>query len=152
MQDWPGGVLMRLSTKSDYASRAVAELALHYGAGRALHIEEIARGQGIPQNYLVQILIELKGKGLVRSKRGKAGGYTLARPPAEITFGDVLRAIDGDVLQGLCLSDAECAMLGRCGLRSVYLRMRDALSEIADQTTFDQIVMNMHQQAPMFYI
>ena len=143
---------MRLSTKSDYASRAVAEMALHHGSGASLHIEEIARAQGIPRNYLVQILIELKGKGLVRSNRGRAGGYVLARPPSEITFGDILRAIDGGILQGLCLTDPECAMEGRCGLRPVCLRMRDALTEIADGTTFDQIAMNVQQQAPMFYI
>ncbi len=143
---------MRLSTKSDYAARAVSELAMHYGAGRALHIEEIARAQAIPQNYLVQILIELKGKGLVRSRRGKSGGYTLARPPSEISFGDVLRAIDGDVLQGLCLSDSDCSVESRCGFRGVYLQMRDALVRIADGTTFDQIVMNMHGQGGMFYI
>ena len=143
---------MRLSTKSDYASRAVAELALHHGSGRCLHIEEIARAQAIPQNYLVQILIELKGKGLVRSKRGKAGGYMLARPATEISVGDVLRAIDGDVLQGLCLTDSNCELVGRCGLRPVYVRMREALCRIADETTFEQVVMDMHQQAPMFYI
>src|SRR5215470_13968583 len=84
-------VAVKLSVKSDYAARAVIGLARHYQFGRALKIEELARGQGIPGNYLVQILIDLKAQHLVKSVRGKEGGYLLARPPAEITLGDVLR-------------------------------------------------------------
>ena len=90
---------MKASVKSDYACRAVEALALHHPNARPLRIEEIAQREAIPANYLVQILIELKSKGLIQSRRGKAGGYALAKTPREITVGDVLRAVQGDVLE-----------------------------------------------------
>ena len=90
---------MKASVKSDYACRAVEALALHHPNARPLRIEEIAEREAIPANYLVQILIELKSKGLIQSRRGKAGGYALAKTPREITVGDVLRAVQGDVLE-----------------------------------------------------
>ena len=81
---------MKLSVKSDYAARAVLGLARHYPTAVALRVEDLAAEQGVPANYLVQILIELKAQGIARSVRGKEGGYLLARPPAEITMADVL--------------------------------------------------------------
>ena len=81
--------------KSDYAARAVLWLSQHYQEGGARTVDEMASAQGIPPNYLVQILIELKSAQIVKSQRGKEGGYLLARPPAKITFGDVLRCIGG---------------------------------------------------------
>jgi Rrf2 family protein len=88
---------VKLSVKSDYAARAVLWLCQHYQEGVARTVEEMASAQGIPPNYLVQILIELKSAHIVKSQRGKDGGYLLARPPAEITFGDVLRCIHGEI-------------------------------------------------------
>ncbi len=98
---------MKLSVKSDYAARAVLGLSRHY-PGRALRIEIIAAEQEIPANYLVQILIELKAQGIVRSVRGKEGGYLLGRPPAQITLGDVLRATNGSVFDTPALTDPQC--------------------------------------------
>src|SRR5436309_14764966 len=72
---------MKASVKSDYACRAVEALALHHPDTRPMRIEEIAQKEAIPSNYLVQILIELKSKGLIQSRRGKAGGYMLAKSP-----------------------------------------------------------------------
>src|SRR5439155_26126468 len=88
---------VKLSVKSDYAARAVLGLARHYPTGAALRVEDLAGEQGVPASYLVQILIELKAQGIARSVRGKQGGYLLARAPAEITLGDVLRAVHGQV-------------------------------------------------------
>src|ERR1019366_914925 len=90
---------MKLPVKSDYACRAVEALARHHPDHRPLRIDDIARAGSIPANYLVQILNELKSKGLIQSRRGKAGGYNLARPPAEIAVGDVLRAIHGEIVE-----------------------------------------------------
>ena len=72
---------VKLSVKSDYAARAVLWLSQHYQEGVARTVEEMASAQGIPPNYLVQILIELKSARIVKSLRGKSGGYLLARPP-----------------------------------------------------------------------
>ena len=100
---------MKLSVRSDYAARAVLGLARHYPTGTALRVEDLASEQGIPPNYLVQILIDLKAKGIAKSVRGKEGGYLLARTPVEITLGDILRAAHGTVFDTPALTDPNCA-------------------------------------------
>src|SRR6266540_1014099 len=87
-------VAMKVSTRGDYACRALLSLALH-GLDRPTSVKEIAERTALPQPYLEQILLAVKGAGLVRSKRGVGGGYVLARPPAEITLADVIAAVDG---------------------------------------------------------
>jgi Rrf2 family protein len=84
---------VKLSVKSDYAARAVLWLAMHYPGGGARTAEEMASAQGIPPNYLTQILIELKSARIVKSRRGQEGGYLLARSPGKISLGDVLRCV-----------------------------------------------------------
>ena len=99
---------MKLSAKSDYGARAVLGLARHFPSGLAIRAEDLAAAQGIPVNYLAQILIELKSAQIVKSVRGKEGGYLLARPPAEISLGDVLRCIHGQIFESPALSDPRC--------------------------------------------
>lgn len=89
---------MKLSLKVEYACRVLAQLGKNYPQQELPHIEELAQAEAIPANYLVQILNELRNSGLIRSRRGKQGGYTLARPPASITVAEVVRAIDGEIL------------------------------------------------------
>jgi Rrf2 family protein len=83
----------------------VLGLARHFADGHAVRVETLAGEQRVPANYLVQILIELKSKRIVRSQRGKAGGYMLARSPSEITLGDVLQAIHGQIFESPALND-----------------------------------------------
>ena len=90
---------MKLSVKVDYACRVLAQLARHYGEGRLAHIEELAKVEAVPANYLVQILSELRNGGLIASRRGKQGGYVLSRPPEKITLQDIVRLIEGDILE-----------------------------------------------------
>ncbi len=85
---------MRISAKAEYACVAMLELAANYADPQPLPIKAIAEAQEIPQNFLVQILLQLKTAGLVVSVRGAAGGYQLARPPEAITLADVINAID----------------------------------------------------------
>src|SRR5262249_28130788 len=89
----PGNPLVKISAKADYAVRAAAELAAA-GDGRVKG-EALATAQGIPQNFLENILTDLRHAGLVKSQRGADGGYRLARPAAEVTVADVIRAVDG---------------------------------------------------------
>jgi Rrf2 family protein len=86
---------MRISAKADYAVRAAAELATAEPTGRPVKGEQLAAAQGIPQNFLENILADLRHAGLVRTRRGAEGGYALTRPAAEITVADVLRAVEG---------------------------------------------------------
>lgn len=123
-------------------------LARHYHTGQALKVDELAAGNGIPPNYLVQILIELKSRHIVKSVRGKEGGYLLARSPVEITFGDVLRSVHGQVFDAPALSSADCP----AELRSAWKRLQTTLDETADAITFQQLLEEGLDKEKMYYI
>ena len=139
---------MRLHSKSDYACRALESLALHYPNEQPLRIEEIAERHAISVNYLAQILLELKGKGLIRSQRGKAGGYVLAKPPGKISFGDVIRAIHGDVIDLPVLAEPQCS----AEIKNAWRRFRTAAETAADSITFDQICTEANGARQIYYI
>ena len=90
---------MKVSTRGDYASRALLCLALHADES-PMSVRGIAERTGLPQPYLEQILLALKGAGLVRSKRGVSGGYSLARQPDEILLSQIVSAVDGPIVAG----------------------------------------------------
>lgn len=139
---------MKLSVKSDYAARAVLGLSRQYLAGLAVRADDLAAEQGVPVNYLVQILIELKSAQIVRSQRGKEGGYFLARAPAEITMGDVLRAIHGPLFDTPALGDPRCPL----ELRDAWRKLQSALDKAADDITFQQLAEAGEDKAKMYYI
>lgn len=139
---------MKLSVKSDYAARAVLGLARHHSSGAALRVEDLAAEQGIPSNYLVQILIELKAQGIARSLRGKEGGYLLAKPPADISLGDVLRAVHGSVFDTPALSDPECP----AELRRAWHRLKETLENAAHAITFQKLLEESSEKEKMYYI
>lgn len=90
---------MKHSQKLEYACRVLAQLALYQGKEKLAHIESLADAEKIPANYLVQILNELRGAGLITSKRGKQGGYALARMPEKISLYAIVEAIDPELLE-----------------------------------------------------
>ena len=139
---------MKLSVKSDYAARAVLGLARHHPTGAAVRVEDLASAQGVPANYLVQILIELKAQGIARSVRGKEGGYLLARAPSEITLGDVLRAVHGEMFDTPALSDPNCPP----ELSRAWRRLKSAVNEAADRITFQQLLDEGAEKEKMYYI
>ena len=126
---------MKLSVKSDYAMRAVFGLARHYASGKAQRVESLAAEQGIPANYLTQILIELKSQQIVKSVRGKVGGYLLAKPPGEITVGDVLRCIHGALLDTPAMNDPQCAP----ELRGAWQQLSAVMNKTADGINFQKL-------------
>jgi len=132
---------MRITTKGDYATRALRDLALHYGSG-PIPIDQIAVRQGLPVRYLEQLLLTLRRVGILQSKRGMKGGYTLAKPPAEITLGAILRAVDGPVEPISCLAEAPrkpCPREAVCALRGVWSDIHRAVAAIVDHTTLQDI-------------
>ncbi len=139
---------MKLSVKSDYAARAVLELARRHTSGKAQRVEDLAESQGIPANYLVQILIELKGQRLVKSVRGKVGGYLLARTPGEITLGDVLRCVHGEIFDTAALTDSNCPP----ELRSAWEKLRHSVNATADGITFQNLLDEGEGKEKMYYI
>ena len=139
---------MKLSIKSDYAARAVFWLSQHYAEGVARTVEDMASEQGLPPNYLVQILIELKSAQIVKSQRGKEGGYMLARPPSKITFGDVLRCIHGEIFDSPALSNPPPPP----ELRQAWQQVRQAVNQTADSITFQQMIEASLDKGKMYYI
>ena len=99
-------------------------------------------------HYLVQILIELKANRIVKSQRGKEGGYLLARSPAEISFGDVLRAVHGQVFDSPAIGDGQCPP----ELRNAWKKLQRALDETADSITFQQLLEESTEKEKMYYI
>ncbi len=153
---------MNLTAKGQYASRAMLDLAIHYEHG-PVKIEDIARRQDIPKKYLEQILRTLTGAGLVYSVRGCHGGYRLARPPAEITLGEVIRVTDGPLAPISCVSQTAyrpctCPDEAACGLRTVWLEVRNAIAHVLDHTSMAAICRRCEQlqdqrmDVPMYYI
>ena len=129
---------MKVSARGDYASRALLSLALHADDGRPNSVRDIAERTGLPQPYLEQILLALKGAGLVRSKRGVGGGYVLARPTDEITLAEIVGAVDGPIAagdfgephaNGACDHEGQCVLLAIWG--DVGARMRTLLQSIS---------------------
>jgi Rrf2 family transcriptional regulator, cysteine metabolism repressor len=139
---------LKLSVKSDYAARAVLGLSRRFGSGESVRVDDLAEEQGIPSNYLVQILIELKSQQIVKSQRGKEGGYLLARPPGEITFGDVLRCIHGQVFDSPALNDPKCPI----ELRKSWQLLQSTLDSTADSINFQELLEKSADREKMYYI
>lgn len=132
---------MRLSKKGEYALRAMVDLSLNYKKG-SVQIHEISEREKIPEKFLEQILLELKKAGLLQSKRGAGGGYSLIKPPAEITLAQVIRIIDGALAPLGCVSKwahISCPEEKNCGLYSVMLEVRNAIAKILEGVTFDEV-------------
>lgn len=116
---------MKLSLKVEYACRVLAQLSRTYGSQKFSHIDELAKLEEIPANYLVQILNELRNGGLINSRRGKQGGYSLAKPPSEVTLYEIVTTIDGELL-GINLGNT-----GNSGgrVQQVWLEVVESLKE-----------------------
>ena len=134
-----------LTHKSKYALKALLVLAEEFGQGPML-ISAVSQREGIPRKFLELILLELKNKGLLGSKKGKGGGYFLARPPQNIHVGDVFRALDGPLAMTSCVSQTsyrrcdECLDERSCGVRLVMKDVRDSTAKILDSTTLADVV------------
>lgn len=114
---------MRVSTRGDYACRALLSLAIHSDSTGPTSVRDIAERTGLPQPYLEQILLALKGAGLVKSKRGVGGGYVLAKPASEIRLSDIISAVDGPITLGdfgQPHQDGSCDHEGQCVLLAIW--------------------------------
>jgi Rrf2 family iron-sulfur cluster assembly transcriptional regulator len=127
---------MKVSTRGDYAARALLSLALH-GNDRPTSVKEIAERTTLPQPYLEQILLAVKGAGLVRSKRGVGGGYVLARPPGQITLAEILAAVEGP-LTTLMEEPDHCE--GHCVLQEVWVGVSEETRQILEGFTLADLV------------
>jgi Rrf2 family protein len=129
-----------LSQKAKYALRALLALA-EQGGDQPLLISDIAERHNLPKKFLEQILLDLKHHGLVQSRRGRSGGYALLKPAAEISFGQIVRIIDGPLAPLPCLSKTayrrceDCPGEESCAIRRVFARTHQLTTGVLDRTT-----------------
>jgi Rrf2 family cysteine metabolism transcriptional repressor len=132
---------VRVSAKELYGLRAMSEFARHFGQG-PLSLAEVAKRQGISQPYLEQIAIDLRRAGLLRSKRGAQGGYSLTRAPEAMTAGDVIRALEGSILPIQCVAEQRCvpcSLEDGCSARGIWEQVRNRLVETLDSITLAEL-------------
>ncbi len=133
-----------LSKKTQYTLRAMYALARNYGRGPTL-IAKLSKEESIPQDFLENILLNLKREGLVESKKGKGGGYALSVPPEQLTMGTIIRLAEGPLAPLPCASETayrkcdECVDDRYCGTKMVMREVRDAMAAILDHTTLAQV-------------
>jgi Rrf2 family protein len=137
---------VKLSKRGEYALRALIDFGVAQDLGRPLlQVSELAAKEGLPIKFLEQILMQLKAAGYLESRRGKHGGYLLARPPENISIGQVARLIDGPLAPIACVSQTayercSCPDEEHCGLRMLMLDVRTAISNILDRYTLADVV------------
>jgi len=134
-----------ISKRTQYALKAMLNLARRYRTGPVL-IAAIADEEMIPLKFLEVILLELKGQGVLESKKGKGGGYHLSRPPSTITIGSVIRMLEGPLAPLPCASETafrpcpECKDVETCGTRIIMRQVRDAIASVLDKTTLADLL------------
>lgn len=135
--------MQQLSKKTQYSLKALYALSRHYGRGPML-IQDLSTSETIPKKFLEQILLSLKGFGLVHSKKGKGGGYALAQPPQLIRVGPVVRMVEGPLAPVPCASETryrkcdECSDAESCATRIVMREVRDAIAKVLDNISLEE--------------
>lgn len=149
---------MRLSTKGRYGVRAMFDLAMHCHEG-TIALKSVAQREQISEKYLEHLFASLKKAGLVHSVRGTQGGYRLARPPEEITLGEIIRVLEGPVSPTECVVGGNekelCARAGECVMRSIWSKVRDRINEVLDSITLADICeeqRKLEKNGYMYYI
>ncbi len=157
-----GRPVRNLSKRTQYSLRALYALARHYGRGPML-IEQLSRDEAIPKKFLEQILLGMKSTGIVASRKGKGGGYSLAHSPDSVTMGSVIRMIEGPLAPLPCASETrfrkcdECPDVDTCGTQMVMRDVRNAMAEILDRTTLAMVCARVDaarekkEESPLMY-
>jgi Rrf2 family protein len=140
---------VNVSAKTEYACLAIMELAAHYGSGEPVRIGAIAEHHGIPPRFLVQILLQLKGAGLVTSTRGAAGGYRLMRDPARISLADVMSVVERQA-ETVTSNAAQPTAMARV-LRSAWNEVRRVERTMLEGTTFADLVERVRGETEQMY-
>lgn len=142
---------MRITYKGDYALKTILDLSLHYGE-EPVNISELAKRADIPVKFLEQILLDLKRGGFVESRRGKIGGYLLAKDPAQIKLGEVIRFVDGPIEPIACVAQKYkgCAEINSCVLRGIWQEVARSTSKIVDNITFAELAKKVKKRKQAF--
>ena len=143
---------MKLSTKGRYGTRALLEMARHYGEGPML-LKDIAERQQISLQYLEHLIGPLVGAGLVKTTRGFKGGVWLARPPSEIKLSETMQILEGNITPVECINNpGACTRSRTCATRDVWDEMKRAMYGVLDSTTLEDLVkrQEVKERTPQF--
>ncbi|HSW38891.1 MAG TPA: Rrf2 family transcriptional regulator, partial [Acidobacteriota bacterium] len=139
--------LMKISTKGRYGLQVMMDLVQNYGRG-PIPVETIAGNQEISGKYIHQIVIDLRGSGLVRTVRGPHGGYELARDPSSITVRDVVTALEGNIAPVDCVANMTfCSRAGQCAARDVWRDVASAIDGVLSGITMEQLSARQREKA-----
>jgi len=151
-----------ISKRTQYGLKAVIALGRRYGEGPVL-IASLAAGENIPLKFLEGILLDVKGRGVLESKKGKGGSYQLNRPPSTITIGSIIRLLEGPLAPLPCASETafkacdECQDIEHCGTRMIMRQVRDGIAAVLDKTTLADLIRQVdaakqeHSRLPLMY-
>ena len=144
---------MKITYKGDYALKAVLDLAMNYGKD-LVTIPDMARRIDAPVKFLEQVLMDLKKGGFVESRRGKVGGFLLAKDPQKLTVGDVVRFIEGPLDPISCIKEGytACRDIRRCVFKKIWQDVSDATSRVLDNVTFAELVSRVSKEQLTYYI
>ena len=142
---------MRISTRGRYGLKAVVDIAHHAKTVRCVSLKDVAKRQGISENYLEQIIAPLKRAGVVNAVRGAGGGYYLSRQAEKVTVGEVLRVLEGTLAPAECVLDEEAGCgesdCSGCAVRSVWSRLFESINEVVDSATIADLVANYESES-----
>ncbi len=132
---------MRLSTRGRYGLMAMHQLALEFGQG-PISLKYIAEKQELSENYLEQLFSSLRKDGLINSVRGAQGGYMLSRSPSEITVGQILRSLEGNLAPADCIIEDlnECTKVDNCATKQVLMKIKDSIDDVVDSITLEDMI------------
>jgi len=147
---------MKLSTKGQYGTRALLDLALHRGEG-PVPLKDIAQRQDISLQYLEHLITPLIAAGIVRSTRGARGGVWLVKPPQEIKLSEVIQLLEGQIAPVECINNPEsCPRSDLCATRDVWSELKKAMDGVLESTTLQDLVERQKSkeqpQEAMYYI
>jgi len=141
---------MKISTKIRYGTRAMLELACHYGEG-PIELREIAKREDISLKYLEQVIVPLRTAGLVKSARGSKGGYALAKHPSEIYLKDLVETLDGPLNLIECLKDPKvCQKAPYCITRDIWQEVSEAIDGVFHSVTLEEMVHRKKEKEARF--
>lgn len=131
---------MKLTTRSRYGARLMLDLALHYGRGN-IFLKDIAARQEISEKYLWHLIPPLRNAGLINSTRGAHGGYTLAKPPAQINMRDIVSVVEGDICIAECVDNpALCHRVDTCVTMDIWHELREKILQVLEFYTLEDMV------------
>jgi Rrf2 family protein len=131
--------MLRFTKRADYGLMAMHYIAVHDPVG-TVSAKRIAEEFSIPPELMAKILQRLAKRGLIESQNGPKGGYTLSRRPAEITVGEVIRALEGPINIVSCLEDSDCPQMERCNLRRPVQKIQAAITQMLDTMSLAELV------------